>query len=433
MNVFLKKVRAKTPFAWLDPVRVEPLELAYLEAAAKKSGARVWILDELFGLLEPPVEPDVVVLTGYNTAEEAIRDEARAFRRRFPAVRIIVGGVHVQRNRTAFQDPAIDIIFHSADLERFAQLLERFAGIRDHVEGAGFDEQIAGRWIAGASLPVRWAPWLAPDRSLTERVMGRTRYLDKTRVALVKGRTGCPFQCDFCYCRLINDGIHIPADYGAILTEALALEADHCWIVDDVFLASRRDAQEFIRAAREKQTGQGQLKLIVYLRADFILNNRDLLADLKKSGLSEVIVGFEATTNSELDAYNKQTDALDYPAVIALLKAHEIDLTALFMVSPAYGRADFRQLAKFLKTNQVETYTISILTPIPGTQLYEEIKDQLITREPEKFDFLHLVTRSRLPRPLFYFLFLKLHLRLLRSNRIRRFIRQSLFNRPVGP
>ncbi|MBP1918282.1 B12-binding domain-containing radical SAM protein [Youngiibacter multivorans] len=423
MRVFLKKARARTPFSILDPVRVEPLELAYLKAAAEETGAEVYIIDDLFGLREPGVIPDVLVITGYNTAESKILEEAEVYRRRFPNVRIIVGGTHAERNSRDFHSPNVDFVVHSSDLQVFMDILRLVDGRLEELEPSGFDMQRAGEWIIGSSRLVIRMPLIKPDRSLTKALIEKTRYLDKRRVALVKGRTGCPYKCDFCYCRLLNDGKHIAGDYGDILDEALELDAEFVWVVDDVFLASRKDALDFINAAEKWSK---RVNLIAYLRADFILKNRDLLEKLRECGLGEVIVGFEATSNSELDGYNKQTDALDYPEAIRILREAEIDLTALFMVSPEYRISDFRRLARFLRENRIGTYTVSILTPIKGTDGYEEMKGKLLTDNPERFDFLHLVTRPHLPAPMFYLMFLWLHLGLLRSKRIRSFIRQCI-------
>ena len=51
----------------------------------------------------------------------------------------------------------------------------------------------------------------------------------------------------------------------------------------------------------------------------------------------------------------------------------------------------------------------------------------LTASDPGKFDFLHLVLPSRLPKWLFYALFYAGHLRLLRSGRIRKMIRELIF------
>lgn len=426
MRIFLKKARAKTPFSVLDPVMVEPLELAYLKAAAEKAGAKAYIIDDLFGLAEPEVIPDILVLTGYNTAERKILEEAKEYKERYPAIKVIVGGTHAERSSSDFHSLYVDFVVHSPDLQLFTDLIRKISGDQEEPEPSGFDMNVQGVWTIGSKSLITGKTHIAPDRSLTEAVIKKTRYLDKGRVALVKGRTGCPYRCDFCYCRLLNGGVHIGPEYGTLLDEALELDADHVWIVDDVFLASRKDAEDFIA---EAEVRAGKVNLIAYLRADFIQKNRDLMGKLKDCGLREVIVGFEATVNTELDSYNKQTDALDYPEVIRALEESGIDLTALFMVSPDYRLRDFRRLARFLRENRIDTYTVSILTPIKGTEGYEEMRGKLLTDRPERFDFLHLVTKSHLPAPIFYLMFIWLHIGLIRSKRIRSFIRQSVFAR----
>lgn len=96
------------------------------------------------------------------------------------------------------------------------------------------------------------------------------------------------------------------------------------------------------------------------------------------------------------------------------------------MVHPNYGFRDFKILNNFIKENKIDVYTISIMTPVKGTNLYDEMKDELIEKRPEKFDFLHLVLKSKLPKFIFYILFYSLHIRMLKSKRIKKFIRQEI-------
>ncbi len=152
------------------------------------------------------------------------------------------------------------------------------------------------------------------------------------------------------------------------------------------------------------------------------MREKDLLPLLKEAGLVEIIVGFEATDNDELNKYQKATNALDYPEVITLLAIYDIDLTALFMVQPEYTLKDFKKLYRFIKNNNIDVYTVSILTPIKGTRDYDLLKEKLIVDNPEKFDFLHLVLESRLPKWLFYMLFYGVHIRLITSKRVWKYI-----------
>lgn len=424
MIVFLEKVRVRTVFSSFEPVITEPLELCYLKAVLNEINIESYIIDELFALNAPAeVVPDVVVLTGYNVAENEIINNAQVYKSKYPHVKIIAGGVHIQCNPNAFHTNGIDYVCHTQSLNTFRILIEKIIN-NNHSRTPGVDSIGNDSWAAdGQNIADEEILYekeqIMPDRSLYSIFSHKFRYLEKKRVALIKGSIGCPHGCSYCYCKLLNSGRYVKADYGKMVQEMKNIDADYFWIVDDVLFSGRKDALEFIEII--KRTGL-RVKIIGYLRADFILKEKDLLPSLKNAGLAEIIVGFEAPSNDELKGYEKSTNALDYPEVISLLKENEIDLTALFMVQPDYQIEDFRNLYKFISDNKINVYTISILTPIKGTELYELFKDKLTTYDPGKFDFLHLVLKPRLPKWLFYLLFYGVHIRLLKSKRIWKYL-----------
>lgn len=422
MIVFLKKVRVGTLFSKFEPVVVEPLELCYLRTVLKDMNIENYIIDDLFKLYEPKnIVPDLIILTGYNVAEDKILKEAKDYKNRFPDCKIIVGGVHIQLNRGVFHKEYIDYIIHSQSLDVFRTTIKNIIENKLPMD-KGIDYYNNGQWNLGEIDRVLVRENILPDRSLFYGLKKRLRYLEKKEVALIKGSIGCPYNCSYCFCKDLNDGQYIKSNYKIMAEEIKTLNAEYYWIIDDVLFATRKDALDFIYSMEDIVA---QKKIIGYLRADFILRERDLLSSLKKAGLEEVIVGFEATNNEELKSYDKTIDALDYPKVISILKENEIDLTALFIVQPDYDIKDFQNLYKFIKINKIEVFTISILTPLKGTKHYEEEKMELITINPEKYDFLHLVKKSKLPKILFYVLFYGIHIRLLKSKRVWKYIRNK--------
>ena len=422
MIVFLKKVRVGTLFSKFEPVVVEPLELCYLTTVLKDMNIENYIIDDLFKLYEPKnIVPDLIILTGYNVAEDKILKEAKDYKNRFPDCKIIVGGVHIQLNRGVFHKEYIDYIIHSQSLDVFRTTIKNIIENKLPMD-KGIDYYNHGQWNLGEIDRVLVRENILPDRSLFYGLKKRLRYLEKKEVALIKGSIGCPYNCSYCFCKDLNDGQYIKSNYKIMAEEIKTLNAEYYWIIDDVLFATRKDALDFIYSMEDIVA---QKKIIGYLRADFILRERDLLSSLKKAGLEEVIVGFEATNNEELESYDKTIDALDYPKVISILKENEIDLTALFIVQPDYDIKDFQNLYKFIKINKIEVFTISILTPLKGTKHYEEEKMELITINPEKYDFLHLVKKSKLPKILFYVLFYCIHIRLLKSKRVWKYIRNK--------
>jgi len=424
MIVFLEKVRVKTIFSVFEPVIVEPLELCYLKTILNSMNIENYLLDSLFQLTPPNcVSPDIVVLTGYNVSEGEIIKSASQYKLKYPKVKIIVGGVHIQRSRKAFQVNGIDYVFHTQSLNTFKLLIEKILNNDKEVLNTGVDFYVenskGGYWHIGNDEIIYKNEEVVADRSIFYQISNKVRYLEKRKVALIKSSIGCFYNCSYCYCKEINSNQYIKANYKKMIAEIENIDADYFWVVDDVLFSSRSDALEMIDVIKNSNL---KIKIIAYLRADFLLTNSDLLKELREVGLVEVIVGFEATNNDELKSYKKTTNALDYPEVIRLLRKNDIELTALFMVQPSYGIKEFRNLINFIKNNRIDVFTISIFTPIKGTKIYEELKSNLITQNPKKFDFMHLVLKPKIPKFIFYILFYGTHIRLLKSKRIWRYI-----------
>lgn len=457
-----------------EPIIVEPLELEYLKTVCDSLGLNSYILDELFsnnyvipsaptvipstvegspghvipnvvegspGYVIPtnvalkalrnlflrstiklegsPLYPHIIVLTGYNVAEDQILLEAKQLKSKFPNVKIIVGGIHIQLNSSAFHIDEIDFVIHSSSLDTFEKVLKVIIEGKEIQNNIGFDYRKGATWVIGDKEVVIDAVEFKPNRELFNHISHKTHYLEKRRVALIKGSTGCPYSCSYCYCKELNGGRYLRANYENIVKEMANINADYFWIVDDVLFVNKEDVFHFIDAINKEEL---KTKIIAYLRADFIIKEQELLPSLKEAGLNEIIIGFEAINEEELKNYNKTTNAIDYPEVIRILKKNNIDFTALFMVNPNYGVEDFINLSKFIGRHKIEIFTLSIFTPIKGTKGYEEQKDKLLTQDPKYFDFLHLVTPSKLPKIIFYILFYMVHLRLIFSKRIWKYL-----------
>ena len=445
MIVFLEKVREKTIFSFFEPIVTEPLELMYIQAILMQEKITSYIIDDKFKLDKPKgVIPDLVILTGYNVAENLIISKAKAYKNKYPTVKIMVSGVHAQLNREAFRTEGIDYVYFSQSLETFRTFIKTAVDLEldyekednkyisnKHInnkevkstyfqKGVDIYNKLTDSWQLGQDDVLIKSENISPDRLVFNDIKSQTRYIDKTQVALVKSSHGCPYSCSFCYCRLLNNGIYLKPDYKKLISEISEIDARYIWVIDDSFFITREDALDFIVNAKNEYLNKS---LIIYLRADFIVENEDLMSELKSWGIDEVIVGFESEDESMLSEYNKGQTANIYQKAVNILKNQAIELTALFIVDPAYEIKDFLRLYKYIKKLDLDLYTISIMTPLKGTLDYELRKHELIETDPRKFDFLHLVLKSKLPKWLFYTLFYLCHLRLIKSKRIRKMIR----------
>ncbi len=87
---------------------------------------------------------------------------------------------------------------------------------------------------------------------------------------------------------------------------------------------------------------------------------------------------------------------------IEILKDLGVGFTPNFIVDPAWERDDFTRLRDWVESMGAYNSGFSILTPLPGTDLWESVKGQVTTHDWEMYDIVHAVLPTRLPLDEFY-------------------------------
>jgi len=85
-----------------------------------------------------------------------------------------------------------------------------------------------------------------------------------------------------------------------------------------------------------------------------------------------------------------------------VLKSLAIDIFPTFIVRPEFDRSDFADLRRYCLDLDLNFIGFPVLTPLPGTDLYNEVKDKLITSNYDYFDFFHTLLPTSLPMRDFY-------------------------------
>lgn len=122
----------------------------------------------------------------------------------------------------------------------------------------------------------------------------------------------------------------------------------------------------------------------------------------REIGLKAVLVGFESFKDDDLKKLNKRCTVDKNTQAAQILKANGVGIIGYFMVDPSYMEEDFERLIEYVHYLDIDQPIFSILTPFPGTKLYEQVKDQLITDNYEFFDAMHSVMPTAIPGPKFY-------------------------------
>ena len=382
---------AKSPISMAgeDVFLFEPLALEYV-AAGVKDEHEVKLLDQrIDDTVEQTLEafrPDVVGITGYTVHANRMKLLAERAKEWSPDVLTVIGGHHATVAPRDFECPHVDLVVVGEGVDSFREVVSRF----DRCEG--FDG-IPGVWVntdgglqVGEANPARDLDDLRfPDRSLTKAY--RHAYYSEYMQPLASIRTskGCPFRCNFCALWKIAGGRYLKRDPEKIVLELAEIEEEFVFFADDeslVDVARMKKLAELIRLAGIRK------RYFLYGRSDTIAKNPDLLELWRDVGLERVFVGLEFFRDSDLEYINKGSTTHNNREAARVLQELGIGIYASFIVRPDFTEDDFAEFRRYCRSIDLSFASFAVLTPLPGTDLYNEVEDQLLTRDPEFFDFI---------------------------------------------
>jgi hopanoid C-3 methylase len=118
--------------------------------------------------------------------------------------------------------------------------------------------------------------------------------------------------------------------------------------------------------------------------------------------LRSVVIGFEEIDDGALGRMNKVNTAAVNREAVTILRELGITIVGDFILSPDYSEADFDALGRYLEENPVDLPMLTVLTPLPGTPLYREMRERIIIDDLDYYTLTNAVTPTRLAEQVFY-------------------------------
>ena len=343
-----------------------PLGLATLAAlCAPEDETTLW--DEHVERVDAEDSPDLAVIQTYITNAHRAYELADRYRQR--GVYVALGGLHA----TSLPEEAAlhaDSVLTGMGEQVFPEFLRDLR--RDE----------ARPLYRAGNVCLRDVP--LPRRDLIKR----EKYLVPNSMLISRG---CPNACDFCYVDSFFRGGKRFYTYALdrILREMSALPGRHLYFLDDNLFASRPLAEALFREMR----GMGRL----FQGAMTVRDAQDerLVHLARDAGLRSAFIGFESTNRKNLAAAGKRANLdQDYERAIRTLDAAGVMINGSFIFGMDGDTPDtFRATAEWAIERGITTATFHILTPYPGTALYERYRPRLCVRDWRKYDTRHLVFR----------------------------------------
>lgn len=349
--------------------------------------------------------PDVVGITGITCEANTVVRLAETIKTACGAL-VVVGGIHASNDPEFFNQEAIDYIVVGIGKRTFARLIALLA--------AGDAD---GPVLPGGVLRTRPGIPLQPQtkrntlEDLVEEqppayhLVERYRHhyvLEKLgiKMGFVASAHGCPHGCSFCSIKGQTGGSYLVKSTDAVIRDI--------GLLAEIPVIRLVDANTFGNVERATALGHALLQshlnkqYIADIRSDTVVRHPEMLRIWKEAGLRAVIIGFEAVDDASLRSLDKANEARMNTAAIALLHEMGITIVGDFIITPQYEYQDFDRLKRYLGENPIDLPMITVLTPLPGTSLFQQQQHQITNHDLDYYTLTNAVTPTRLDEKQFY-------------------------------
>ncbi|HEV7923335.1 MAG TPA: radical SAM protein [Thermoanaerobaculia bacterium] len=387
---------------------VEPLGPICVAACLEEDGHECKVVDfridgEEHGMeLVRDFDPDVVGLQcNFTTERNRTIRLARRVKKEMPKAFVVIGGHDASRDPDWFRHDCIDAIAAGDGEEVMPPLVNALAAGGDLRKVRGLEVNNGGEWFFTGHADARpnLDTYPLPARHLIKQYADHYYINFRKPLALMETARGCPFKCNFCSVWKFHESTFREKSPERVVRELQAIEAQNIFITDDIFWMNVKRGEEM---ARQIKAAGIRKYFTVQTRTDIIVKFPHLVEQWKDCGDLAIFLGLESVTDEGLAAVNKKNKACNNVRAIEILKDLGVGFTPNFIVDPAWDRDDFTRLREWIEQMGAYNSGFSILTPLPGTDLWDAAKRQVTTHEWELYDIVHAVLPTKLPLDEFY-------------------------------
>jgi len=350
----------------------QPLGLMVL-AGSTPDDWQTTIVDENLG--DPDYDslsrPDVVGITAFTSQASRAYDIAAYFRGL--GVPVVMGGIHATMCRDEAAEHVDALVIGEAEAIWPEVLNDAARGSLKRVYEGGFADPSRLRAARHDLLPARYA------------------------LGAIQTTRGCPLGCNFCSVTAFNGARYRQRPIADIVSEFRSIPEKRVFVVDDNLIgtsaAQLERAKDLFRALAEAKLGKRWFAQTTVNFAD----DEELMDLAARAGCAGVFIGFESPTREGLKEIGKRFNlakARDFASCVRRIRRQNIMVVGSFMIGLDVDRKGIgRHVADTASDYGVDNLNVSFLTPLPGTRLWSEMRDEgriPLNRFPEDWKYYTL-------------------------------------------
>ena len=332
-------------------------------------------------------DPDIVATSGFATCNVYVAARTLETAKKVnPKILTVAGGQHFSATAEASLEkyPEIDVIVRGEGEETIAELTKAVEE-KSNISGiSGISFRVKNRILHNKPRPLidnlDTLPF--PGYHFVKDYAHRYHFTmmagSKARYGMVEASRGCTHHCTFCSqwkhwqgsCRyksvqrVVDEIEFLYNNYGSKLL----------WLTDDNFGLGQR--MENLCDELIKRRFSEDISCFMQARCDDVVQNQHLLSKMNRAGINWLLLGVESNSQSNLESFRKGTKPEDAVTAVRALKQNGIFCQATCIIGERRDTHEsIEGLRQFVNELDPDLAIFMMLTPFPGTDLYEQAKN----------------------------------------------------------
>ena len=210
---------------------------------------------------------------------------------------------------------------------------------------------------------------------------------------------GCPFDCTFCSVTAMFGKKYRFRSAESVVAEIKEKDPEKIFFYDDNMAANKKRLKRLLQMMIDEGVA---VPWGAQVRTD-VVRDPELMELMRASKCDFVALGLESVNQATLDSFEKSQTVGDIEHAIKVLHEYGIRAHGMFVLGADHDTPDsVRDTVTFAKKNKIDTVMLNILTPLPGTQQFEELdrEGRILERDWSFYDAQHVVFRPKQMTPL---------------------------------
>ncbi|MBT7913530.1 radical SAM protein [Candidatus Bathyarchaeota archaeon] len=373
----------------------EPLGLLYIAAVVRDAGYDVQVIDawverlsiEEFKKQLKESNPDIVGFTVLPANGGIVYEVGKWLKEEMPETVVALGNLHASiYDEYYLKNGCCDFVVHGEGEFGFLEavrLIEK--GGRDFGSISSISFLRDGEYVPNKEKGVinDLSELPLPARDLVKQELYNIPSISnlpysgkKTSIGKhMFTQRGCPYRCSFCtvhhnrkqrsneVVRAVDEMETLVKKYGC----------DYIFIMDSLFIANKKRVHAICEEIQERK-----LDFRWGCQAHVRCVDEDLVKAMEAAGCHDMAFGIESGVDRLLKGVTKTTNIeLVEKAVRIVTKNSKIKVSGLFILGlPGETYDDSLQTIRFAKSLPLDMAQFSILTPYPGSEIFEDLKEK---------------------------------------------------------